>query len=70
MNLLIRYLFQFIQIKMLKVIVLSRQKELDVDPKAMEQVEFVEQLINADGVNADRIRSMFILATSEKKQRK
>ena len=54
---------------MLKVIVLSRQKELDVDPKAMEQVEFVEQLITADGVNADRIRSMFILATSEKKQR-
>ena len=32
---------------------LSRQKELDADPKAIKQIEFVGQLKNIDGVNAD-----------------
>ena len=32
---------------------LSRQKELDADPKAIKQTEFVGQLKNIDGVNAD-----------------
>ena len=39
---------------------LSRQKELDVDPKAIQQIEFVEQLKNADDVNADGTQSIFI----------
>ena len=39
---------------------LSRQKELDVDPKAIQQIEFVEQLKNADDVNADGAQSIFI----------
>ena len=29
----------------------NRQKELDVDPKVIQQIEFVRQLRNADGVN-------------------
>ena len=43
---------------------LSRQKELDADPKAIQQIEFVDQLnkLNADS-NAE---SMFVLTTLEK----
>ena len=37
---------------------LSRQRELDADLKAIQEVEFVEQLINTDGVNADGTHSM------------
>ena len=32
---------------------LSRQKELDADPNAIKQVEFVGKLRNNDGENAD-----------------
>ena len=32
---------------------LSGQKELDGDPKAIQQIGFVRQLKNADGINAD-----------------
>ena len=32
---------------------LSRQKELDTDPKAIQQIEFVGQLKNENGINAD-----------------
>ena len=39
---------------------LGRQKELDADPKAIQQIEFVAQLKNEDGV-VDGIQSMFIL---------
>ena len=38
---------------------LSRQKESDADLKAIQQVEFVEQLNNIDSVNADGTQSMF-----------
>ena len=38
---------------------LSRQKELDADPKAIQQIEFVGQLTNTDGENADGTQSMF-----------
>ena len=38
---------------------LSRQKELDADPKAIQQVEFVEQLKNTDDVNTDGTQPMF-----------
>ena len=38
---------------------LSRQKELDADPKAIQQVKFVEQLKNTDGVNTDGTQPMF-----------
>ena len=37
---------------------LSRQRELDADLKAIQEVEFVEQLINTDGVNTDGTHSM------------
>ena len=39
---------------------LGRQKELDADPKAIQQIEFVAQLKNEDGV-VDGIQSMFVL---------
>ena len=39
---------------------LSGQKELDADPKAILQIEFVGQLKNVDGVNADNNQSMFL----------
>ena len=32
---------------------LSRQKELDTDPIAIQQIEFVGQLKNENGINAD-----------------
>ena len=40
---------------------LTRQKELDPDPKAIQQIEFVGQLKNIDGQNADGTQSMFVL---------
>ena len=40
---------------------LSRQKELDADPKAIQQTEFVWQLKNKDDINADGAESVFIL---------
>ena len=40
---------------------LSRQKELDVDPKAIHQKELVGQSKNIDGKNADDTQSMFVL---------
>ena len=45
---------------------LSRQKELDPDPKAIQQIEFVRKLKNADGVNVD----MFVLTIWEKNWKK
>ena len=45
---------------------LSRQKESDTKPKAIQQIEFVGQLKNIDGINADGTQSMFILTVSEK----
>ena len=45
---------------------LSRQKELDADPKAIQQIEFVKQSKNEDGINAGGMQSMFILMIIEK----
>ena len=44
---------------------LSRQKELDADPEAIQQIEFIGQLKNVDGINADGAESMFILTILE-----
>ena len=44
----------------------SKQKELDADPKAIQQIEFVEQLKNIDGINADGTQNMSILTILEK----
>ena len=44
---------------------LSRQKELDADPKAIQQIEFVGQLKNIDITNADGTQAMFILTILE-----
>ena len=43
---------------------LSRQKELDDDPKAIKQMEFVGQLKNV--INADGTQNTFILTILEK----
>ena len=48
---------------------LSRQKELDADPKAILQIEFIGQLKNEDGINADETQSMFVLTILEKIKR-
>ena len=48
---------------------LCKQKELDADPKANEQIEFAGKLKNTDGENVDGTQSMFVLAISEKNQR-
>ena len=45
---------------------LSRPKELDADQKAIQPIEFVGQLKNTDGVNADGTQSMFVLTILEK----
>ena len=45
---------------------LSRQKELKPDPKSIQQIEFIGQLKNADGINADGGESMYILTILEK----
>ena len=45
---------------------LTRQKELDADPKAIRQIEFVGQLKILVGINADGEQSMFILMILEK----
>ena len=45
---------------------MSRQKELNADPKAIQQIEFVGQLKNTNGVNADGTQSMFVLVILEK----
>ena len=47
---------------------LSSQKELDTDSKSIEQIEFVGQLKNVDGINDDGAESMFILTILEKIQ--
>ena len=44
----------------------SRDKELDVHPKAIKQIEFVIDIKNTDGKNADDTQSMFVLTVSEK----
>ena len=48
---------------------LSREKELDADLKAIQQIEFVEQLKNVDNdynaIDADGTQSMFILSILE-----
>ena len=45
---------------------LSRQNELDVDPKAIQQVEFVRQLKNKDSMNTYGTQSMLILTMLDK----
>ena len=44
---------------------MSRQKELDADPKSMQEIEFTGKL-NDDDVNPDGAQSMFILTILEK----
>ena len=44
---------------------MSRQKELDADPKAIQQIEFVGQLKNPDNA-IDAKEFMFLLTISEK----
>ena len=48
---------------------LRRQKGLDADPKAIQQIKFVWHLKNIDNVNADGTQSMFVLTILQKNQR-
>ena len=43
-----------------------RQKELDADPKAIYQIQFVVQLKEVDSVNTHDAESIFVLTISEK----
>ena len=45
---------------------LSRQKQLDADPKVIQQTECVGQLKDVDSINADGTQNMFILMILEK----
>ena len=45
---------------------MSRQKELDADPKTNQQIEFIGHFKNEDGINGDGVESMFIFTISEK----
>ena len=49
---------------------LSRQKELDVDPKEIQQIELVGKLKNVDGINADGTHYIFHPSNFRKNQRK
>ena len=40
---------------------MSRQKELDADTKAIQQIEFVEQIKKTDDINVDREQTKFVL---------
>ena len=46
---------------------MSRQKELDADLTAIQQIEFVKQLKNIDGINVVGTQYMFILSILEKR---
>ena len=48
---------------------LRRQNELYTNRKGFQQIEFVEQLKNIDGINAYGAESMFVLTILEKNQR-
>ena len=50
------------------IIDLSRQTELDADPKVkqIKQIKFVGQLKNINGINADETQNMFVLRIFEK----
>ena len=54
----------------LTAVVLSRQKELDADPKAVQLIEFVRQLKtldhNGNATDAGGNQSMFVLTILEK----
>ena len=45
---------------------LGRQKELDADPKAIEEIEFVGQLKNINGINADGAEFKFFKSLRKK----
>ena len=47
---------------------MSRQKELDADPKTIQRIEFVRQLNNPD-IKIVPNESMFVLTVLGKKQR-
>ena len=64
-----RYLLHYNYIKnhyRLIAVNLSRQKELDTDPKAIPKMEFVGQLKTADGAKLNGMQSMFVLIILEK----
>ena len=48
---------------------LRRQNELYTNRKGIQQIEFVEQRKNIDGINAYGAESMFVLTILEKNQR-
>ena len=41
-------------------------KESDADPKAIQEIEFLGQLKNIDGINADGTQNMFISTILDK----
>ena len=48
---------------------MSWLKDLDVDPKSIQQIEFVGQLTNTDGINANVAEFIFILTILEKSKK-
>ena len=49
---------------------MCRLKDSDADPKPIQQIEFVGQLTNIDGINANGAELMFILTILEKSKKR
>ena len=52
------------------VVDLSRQNEVDADPKAIQQIEFIEESKYIDGQNAYGKQFMFVLTIWEKSKKR
>ena len=44
---------------------MSRQKRLDTDLKAVQQIEFIRKLMNTNGENANDVQTMLVLKMLE-----
>ena len=50
-----------------KAVDLSRQKELDADPKTIQQMEFVGELKKLNGTDVGQQQSMFFISFRKKR---
>ena len=48
---------------------LRRQKELDADPKEVQEIEFTGRFKNTDGINSDGTQFIFFFKTLEKNKK-
>ena len=58
-------MYDYIKNYKITAVDLSRQKELDVDPGRIQQIELLGQLKNSNGANTDSTQPMFVLMIKE-----